>query len=634
MPTVLVQSKGDFCRHLMATRRPAFRQRLSRRSMMSRLLFTFISIGLWGVPSPCRAVSVVSGPSFIAAAHAPLAGILQLTTDVDTRVSVSVNDGTQVWERRLYDFGTAHAIPLFGFKPGRTNLITVTVLDRYRQSATVSQPLVFVTTPLPGDFPNITLAATDRSRMEPGYTLFRVGVDARVGVNSNTYAYIVIVDSSGDVVWYDRTAAPADLRRLDNGNLFMPLAQGFGEVNLLGETVQTWNAPTNGVPVDPHEGLPTPHGTILYLNDSLESVTEFPTSATDPNARLETSNVFYQRVVELSQTNSAILNTWSPIDVMDPRRISYLFGIAPVGTVGSGWDTEHSNAIIEDPSDDSIIVSMRDQNAIVKFSRATGQLRWILGPHDNWGPKWQPYLLTPTGAPFAWQYAQHAPIITSRGTLILYDNGNFRASPFAPPLPDSRNYSRAVEYAINEQTMEVTQVWQYGSTNVGEWFYTGYEGNAEPQPTTGNILVNFSAVSYADGTPPSPLYPQSTMAHLREVTHEPVPQVVFDLEISMYNNTNTPYRDCTVYRAHRIPDLYGHPAAAVADLSVTLSNGVAQLQFSGDDTRRYALESSTDLLNWEAIGIPSEDQQRTGEFQFQDTPTPQGAARYYRVLTE
>src|SRR5437870_1306087 len=74
-------------------------------------------------------VTLLSDPSFTPATNAPLAGVLQLTTDVDTRVSVSVNDGTGSWARSFYDFGQNHSVVLAGFKPGRTNQILVTVRD-------------------------------------------------------------------------------------------------------------------------------------------------------------------------------------------------------------------------------------------------------------------------------------------------------------------------------------------------------------------------------------------------------------------------------------------------------------------------------------------------------------------------
>src|SRR5262249_974689 len=146
--------------------------------------------------TPCPGLTLVSGPSFSPAANAPLAGVLKLTSDVDTRVSVSVDDGQAVWERDFYDYATTHTVPLFGFKPGRTNQITVTVHDRFRNALAAPQPLAFVTAPLPDSFPNLTVAQSDPTKMEPGYSLFMVDV-----VGAQFYA--IIVDNSGQVVWYD-----------------------------------------------------------------------------------------------------------------------------------------------------------------------------------------------------------------------------------------------------------------------------------------------------------------------------------------------------------------------------------------------------------------------------------------------
>jgi arylsulfate sulfotransferase len=595
---------------------------LTRKAWLLSLAALFL-----GLSVRSQALTIVTGPSFAQATNAPLSGVLQLTTDIPSRIGVSVDDGIGVWERQFYDFGTAHSVPLFGFKPGRTNQIAVTAYDQGRNAVT-AQPLMFITDPLPSDFPNVTLLQADSARMEPGYTLFRVEV------HGNTYAYVAMVDNSGAVVWYANTPSTADVRQLNNGDLFMPSTNRFVEMNLLGDIVQTWFVPSNLL-IDPHDGVPTSHGTILYLNNALESVSAFPTSATDPTAPLSTAEVLYQKVVEISATNATVLNTWSPIDVLDPRRISSLFGLTTDGLVPvPGWDTEHSNAVIEDPSDDSLIVSMRDQNAVIKFSRATGQLHWILGPPEGWGPQWQPYLLTPVGSPFAWQYGQRAPILTAQGTLILYDDGNFRASPFNPPVADSNNFSRAVEYKINEQTMEVSQVWDYGRTNVAQRLYTGFEGNADPLPKTGNVLIGFPAVSYVNGVPPSSYGASAVMARITEVTHDAVPQIVFDLAITMYDKTNLPYLDCTIYRCHRIPDLYAHAALPIANLSVTIQGGVPLLEFSADDTRAYLIEASANLIDWERIGTPVEDPESPGDFQFPDGAASAFPARYYRVVTQ
>jgi len=572
-------------------------------------------------PNRSQALLVLSGPVFTKAPNAPLAGVLKLTTDIDTRVSVSVDDGSQTWAHDFFDFAKEHSIPLYGFRPSRTNSITVTLYDTQRNAITVAEPTVFTSPALPADFPVITLLQSQPDRMEPGYTLFRVAVSGA------RKAYDVIVDDSGKVVWYRAVPSGSglDIRRLEDGNLLTFSATNFAEINLLGNTLRSWGVPTN-FRIDNHEGLFTDHGTILYISTASTVVSNYPTSAINPNAPTRTAtNVVYGRIVELSATNSALLNWWSMIAMLDPRRITYMTTLGP-----SVYDSEHCNSVVEDPSDGSIIVSLRHQNAVVKFSRA-GQLIWILGPHENWGPEWQPYLLTPVGSPFAWQYGQHAALLTSEGTVLIYDNGNYRATPFDPPVADKSNYSRAVEYQVNEAAMEVSQVWDYGS-DVSERLYTDRVGNVEPMPETGNMLVDFGSVRYVNGVPPSSYGSSATMGRIKEVTHDAAQEVVFDLAVTEYNNPNNPYKDCYVYRTWRIPDLYGHPPLPVSGLMATSEPGSTRLEFSADPARTYTVEATTDLTNWEEIGVASLNTE-VGYFQFEDVEADSLPFRYYRVVT-
>jgi arylsulfate sulfotransferase len=567
-----------------------------------------------------HALNILSGPSVSGSSLAPLAGVLRLSTDVPARVSVAVNDGTNAWTRNFYDYTNIHAVTLLGFKPGRTNAITVTVTDQFHNQVTAGQPVVFVTSPLPSDFPPSVLLASKPDQMEPGYTLLRL-------VNNNTLkGYLTIVDNTGGVVWYSTASSVLDVRQLANGNLFLPLTTSFVEYNMLGQTVRTWPVPPNGWNIDIHDAVPTPHGTILYLNDASTIVHNFPTSSTNPAAPLLTTNVFYNRVVEIATTNStALLNSWSLINMLQPTRINYLtFTIR----TSMGWDCEHANAVIEDPRDDSLIVSMRHQDAVVKFSR-DGQLKWILGPHANWATNFQQYLLTPVGTPFQWNYAQHAPALTPQGTLLLYDNGDFRASPFDTTLADSNNWSRAVEYAINEQTMEVTQVWEYGRTN-GAALYTDKVGNADWLPHTGNVLITFGNVNYVDGLRPSAFSPTATMVRIKEVTHDPTPEVVFDLVFFDYTNRASNYKGSYAYRSHRIPDLYAHPAMPVVDLTIQCTNGYPTLLFSGDEAWTYIVQTSDDLANWEDLGPATP--LGNGDYIYEEEGG--SPARYYRVATQ
>ena len=591
----------------------------SKQSKLIAVLF----LGLAAAP-PAEAVTILSGPWFTNAPMAPLAGTLAFTTDVPARLSVSVTDGIGTWQRDFYDYGTTHAVPLFGFRPGQTNLIRVTAWDRFRNAFTAPAPAVFVTAPLPADFPTLNVLISEPERMEPGYTLFRV-------LNATASSpYTVLVDNAGEVVWYSpmsQVLVGIDVRQLPDGNLFVFGATSFSEVNLLGEVVNTWTVPDN-LAIDEHDGVPTAHNTILYINDYSQVVQGFPSSATDPNAPTQLTTVAANSIIEMSSTNGALLNNWSLLDLLDPVRVTYLTFTVP-DILGVDWG--HANAVIEDPSDDSIIASLRHQNAVVKFSRATGQLVWILGPPENWGPEWQPYLLTPVGTPFAWNYGQHAPTLTPQGTLLLFDDGNYRACPFEPPVANSNNYSRAVEYQINEQTMEVSQVWQYGQT-VPQPLFTDFLGSADWQTNTGNVLIDFGAVSYVDYASPDTNAPNALLVRIQEVTHDPNPQVVFDLSIFDYGNTDPGYAGYWAYRSHRVADLYAHPPMPVADLNLLYYDGVAVLEFSADPARTYVVEASTDLLNWSALGTAQPEP--GGLYDFEDTESGNPPNLYYRIQTQ
>jgi arylsulfate sulfotransferase len=482
-------------------------------------------------------------------------------------------------------------------------------------------------------FPTSVVLTNKPGMMEPGYTLFIIE-----NINAGRY-YISIMDNNGEVVWYRLAGNPADvdIKQLGNGDLFIPQpspANSFIEMNMLGDTVNTWNPPA-GYPIDSHDGVPTDHGTILYLTNMKCVVTNFPSSGTVSNAPLVTATVDDNPIVEISATNAALLNVWSPLTngFVDPTRVTYLTYQA---ATAYGVDNEHANALIEDTNDNSIIVSLRNQNAVFKFSRM-GQLKWILGPPANWqtnfqGTNLQHYLLTPAGASFEWNYAEHSLMLTPQGTLLTYDNGNFRASPFAAQVLDQSNYSRGVEFSINETNMEVSQVWDTTQAG-GDRFFTPIFGKTQWLPQTRDILVTYGDILYINGAPPSSYAPSASMARIVEYTHDPVPQVVFDLSFFDYTNTSSGYRGYAVYRALRIPDLYVHPASPVTDLVVIQGGGTAILEFSADPTHTYVVQASTDLINWATIG-PAVQEEGAGDYEFYDFSAGQFTARFYRVVTQ
>src|SRR5215469_3907517 len=116
-----------------------------QRSLLCSAIVYAAMASFFGLSTPSVAVTISSPPTFTPSTNAPLAGVLQVTTDVPARVSVSVSDGTDAWERNFYDYATSNSVPLYGFKPGRTNIIQLTAYDENRNADTATDLLTFVT---------------------------------------------------------------------------------------------------------------------------------------------------------------------------------------------------------------------------------------------------------------------------------------------------------------------------------------------------------------------------------------------------------------------------------------------------------------------------------------------------------
>ena len=109
-------------------------------------------------------------------------------------------------------------------------------------------------------------------------------------------------------------------------------------------------------------------------------------------------------------------------------------GIEPGEPVGifaeeSTRDWTHANSVVYDPERDAVIISSRHTNQVVAFYHLDDegpqtQVRWILGAGAT----------MPIDGDLT--YYQHSAEVNPDGTLIIYDNGNFRpgTSPDERPL--------------------------------------------------------------------------------------------------------------------------------------------------------------------------------------------------------
>lgn len=153
-----------------------------------------------------------------------------------------------------------------------------------------------------------------------------------------------------------------------------------------------------------------------------------------------------------------VLHTWNLANIIGAAMIAG--GDDPNQFVQSGVDWLHMNAASYRKSDDSLIVSSRE-DFVIALDYETGAIKWILGDTTK---QWfqfnslKKYALSP-GPNTLPPIGQHAVSITRDDSLLLFDDGF--ASLHHTPAGASRNYSAPRKYRIDTQAKTATEIWNY-----------------------------------------------------------------------------------------------------------------------------------------------------------------------------
>ena len=360
----------------------------------------------------------------------------------------------------------------------------------------------------------------------------------------------IIVDDAGEIIWYYLPGVHRvhDIRRLENGNLayeVWPGTDGMLEIDMLGNIVNRWHF--TGTAKEVHEGsipvatdsihhdyVELPNGNFLLMSSENRVIDDWPANY-ELDGQTQQANVIGDVIIEMTRAGD-VLREWKLHDIIDPYRLGYnsrredFWANHYDGVVdGIVYDWTHGNAIIYEEEDNSFVMSMPYQDAVVKISMDTGELVWILGNHDNWQEPWSDKLLTPAGD-VGWSYKHHAISHTENGTYLLFDNGVARSSPPDERMSLEDSYSRAVEYSRQRRDDgSFEQVWVYGPDD--EPFYGRYLGDVDWHAgQTDNILINVGGrETNAAGLNAPPGMGTQRWASLIEVTHDQPAEKVWQM---------------------------------------------------------------------------------------------------------
>jgi arylsulfate sulfotransferase len=392
--------------------------------------------------------------------------------------------------------------------------------------------------------PNITTQLTGLGTPSPGVELMSL-VPNDTSINQLS---AVASDLAGNVIWYYALPAgayPEPIKLLPNGHMLMIVLGGSAcgqgssafascsldevrEVDLAGNiitdlTIDTINQSllrVAGFPITQftHDILELPNGHLIIL--AIEADVTYGV----PGIPDETA-IAGNAVIDWDTKVGAVAWAWSTFGHLS-------FSRAPYGIT----DWTHANALYYTEDDGNLLLSLRNQNWILKLNyqdgHGDGSILWRFGQDGDF--------TLPTGqAPIDWNYGQHYVTITSPKSdgifdMMFFNNGNNR-------LVDSDNgvcgtsglipcYSSVPIFEVNEYTKTASVLWENNLSPA----YSICCGDSVLLPT-GNVEFD---VAYDVNTP--------NVSYVEEVSQSQSPELIWRMNI-----TNQ-----LAYRAYRVPSLY------------------------------------------------------------------------------
>jgi hypothetical protein len=224
----------------------------------------------------------------------------------------------------------------------------------------------------------------------------------------------------------------------------------------------------NGVKVDFHECriLSDTSYVILGIREDTVDLSALPGG--NPRA------IVWNNVIQERTFTGRTLFEWRSLD-----HIPVSDAIKDVDVNTPVVDYIHINSVVVD-TDGNFLVSCRHTDEIIKINRTSGAVMWRLGGSLSKGNQFR-WLNDSVGG-FRGFNHQHSAIRTQRGTILLFDNGNFK--------PGDKS-SRVVEYELDEQAKTVRKVFEYVPSPA---IYAATMGSVE-ELSNENIVIGWGSGS-------------------------------------------------------------------------------------------------------------------------------------------
>ena len=410
----------------------------------------------------------------------PLSALLLFQTEEAMKVEISVagKDEESTIKNSFEEYTTDHSIPVLGLYADTDNEVTVKLTNEAGTS--MEKKVTIKTGALAKSIADIEVNEADTEKMALGDSELTFVVPS----TKRAYAF----DANGDVRWYSTRYNSHIFKELANGNLLYLTKESNDadtynvllETDYLGKIYNRYDFSSSSASNDTgksegemtvihHDGIELPSGNLLLtVNDG--------------------SNYIEDTMIELNRETGEIEKK---IDLKDILPESFYEEYDSTSREDGKIDWFHQNSVEYDEADNSIIISGRHQDTIMKIDYATNEIKWIMGDSSSWPESYQKYFLD---GDIKASGGQHAAIVlpdqddNAETTDILYYDNNISVT--RGDEADSEKYSEARQVRINEEDRTIEEVWNFGE-DLGEAYFTKIIGSARYLTDNGNRLVNF-----------------------------------------------------------------------------------------------------------------------------------------------
>ena len=354
-----------------------------------------------------------------------------------------------------------HYLPIYGLYADYENTIIIEYGD-------VRKEITIKTNPLPDNFILPTSIKADKEKLSNDLYFF----------TPSSRGYTCAYDTNGDVRWYLTNYAIWNINKLKNGHMLVSTERlinapyymtGLYEIDMFGKIYNEYSL-EGGYHHDYYE---MPNGNLLVASDNFNS----------------DEGTVEDYIVEIDRQNGNIVKKFdlkSILNMEDGKSENW-----------SSYDWFHNNAVWYDDKTNSITLSGRHQDAVINISYETGNLNWIIGDSTNWSSEYQKYFFKLVGDNFEWQWSQHAAMITPKGYVFLFDNGNNKSKIKENYVSAENSYSRGVMYKIDTNNMTIEQIYEYGKER-GSEFYSPYISDVDYLDEN-HYIIHSGGIVYVDG---------------------------------------------------------------------------------------------------------------------------------------